>query len=256
MLMPETLPARTSKEPFPRMNGIVDLECYLPYLVDEAEEVPVRPNTTGNDAPWVHQHVYFTEYLYRQKHIPDLKQRDMRLVELRNSPYSQIIMRPAKEREVHMTFEDYVEPPQERALEGIIADYRDLNIVAATTLGIRLIKHPKTLPAYLSDIYKSPSFVIPAEDRVGIFEEQRGLALKSLEQPRVADDMLVASALMRISKLIKDRSIRARASEQITNGNYYPLSLPKLGNIRDFGNIMLMDICSINELDVEEKLAA
>ena len=244
------------KQPFLREeSGLVSLESYLPYLVDPPDQVPIDP-ATGQDEQFVYQHIYFQASKYYQKHIPE-GERDPRLTALRNSPYNQILMRPKRELKLHKEHEDHVEIPGDEVIDQALADYYDLDIVGASSLGLIALRNAKKRSIHKLSLYRPLGRNLSHADKLDIFETHLDNVLVSLENPRVTPERVVASALKRISGLLQDKRLDRLAEELMPEDRiYYPLKVPRIGYLLEISKSLLKQACEIQEIHEPVRLSA
>lgn len=243
----------STRTPFAREpGGLVSLDEYMPYLVDKPGDVPIRPNTRHTHPNrFVHQHEYFTAPVYLHQNTARSK-RDRRLILLRNSPYSQIIMRNTQEKRMHLDKESIVEPPPKKSRGSIMCDFFDLDIVGATTIGIQESIRPLTLPLWEVQNYDVPMEIraLSSKDKITMLATEREKAIERLASPRILPAQVVASALKRMANYLKDPMLERIANEHL-NGDkfYYPLAVQKAGYLRSLGNMVLSNSTGIRSLE-------
>src|SRR3989344_4952872 len=115
------------RRPFPRHeeSGLVDLSCYLPYLPDPPDKVPIYV-VPSPDSPFVHQHVYFKWQGYKLKGLSPVEGSHSPLAKFRNFSYNQVLMRRKKENKLHVDFETHVSPPPDKTIENVLNEYEHL----------------------------------------------------------------------------------------------------------------------------------
>jgi hypothetical protein len=252
---------RSNRDAFDREeSGLVNLDSYLPYLVDPTQSVPTRISTKDLSVDrFVHQHAYFTEQLYKQLDLPK-EDRDRRLMALRNAPYSQVIMRSYKEVQLHLEKERCVEPPPISVVNDALRDYFDIDIVGATTLSLHEIinAQPEIVSNWMAEKYEQPPEIqaLSRRDRINIFTSERKRALNSLSSTKVLPAHVVGSALKRLAAHLRDHTLERVADEHLADEEeYYPLAVPKPGYLKMVGGMVLKHAVGIRPLD-EARLIA
>jgi hypothetical protein len=234
---------------FPRHeNGLIDFDCYLPYLPDEPSETPVMSVANGVD--WVYQHVYFTETAWRQfDRLPE--ERDAQRALFHLSTYNQIQMRPLEELRVHQDHEQEVEPLSCPVIEQSLADFGELDIIAATTLGIQVAKGSQI---WGEGVKPSDHKILSPWDAADILEDIRALSLNKIMTSGITPQRVITSALKRAATLLNDRDLSFIADERLEEDSvYYPLRIPRLGRLSTISNQMLKRHCEAEILDAIEK---
>jgi hypothetical protein len=231
-------------------SQLVDLESYRPYLIDPTEDVP--PWAPGsNSSIFVNQHIYFTETIYRQLDVPNPKHRNLGLIALRKSPYSQLVMRRHLEDRMHTDMETYVSPPPEDTVAKSFEDYLDIDIVGASSLSIHEVRFPKMLTIWEQNSEALPEIrALSSRDRLKLFSNRREQALDSLSNPRVISPELANSAIRRIANHLGDLALDRISNGRLKgNKNYYPVRVPKDGYLRAFGTWILKEAVGIDSVD-------
>jgi hypothetical protein len=233
-------------------SGLVDLGDYIPYFVDPPGAVPTRPDV-GSTAynRFVHQHEYFIEPLYLQLDLPR-RHRDRRFAALRNSYYSQIIMRDYKEKEMHFEKEQSVQPPSIETIDKTLLDYFDIDIVGATTYAIHELSSAKRQSTWEEQHYTPPPEIesLSKRDKMKILITKRRQALEALASPRVIPEYLVTSALKRLGTSLRDYELNREADSRLEkDGFYFPLGVPKAGHFRCIAGMILGDEVGLRPLE-------
>lgn len=235
-------------------NGLVKYDSYLPYLIDPPEKAPIKPSG-AQGSEFVRQHVYFTEPLYRQVSLPQEK-RDPRLTRLRDSPYSQIVMRWQQEKKLHLEMEPYVEPPPISTVDDALKDFFDIDRAGAATLGMYEIKNPSSFSPWAEKFAPAAELqALSKRERFNIFKDIRDEALSALFSPRVVPHLLVGSALKRIAVYLRDYTLDRAANENLPDTkSYYPLRIPSKGHLQAVGTYMLKDAVGIMPLEESRRV--
>lgn len=238
----ESMPGNPSAEPFPREeSGLVNLEAYLPFLPDHADEVPpiVETNMPYHERMFVHQHIYFKRDVYRDLSLP--QNAESKLRRFRECSYNQLAMRRNQELKVHLYYEGHVEPPPEVAVNGSLVDFDHLDIIGAATVGKAIALKPESLfilapKAFPTDYSRGWS----STERADFFDSQREEALKALDKPVITPEIVVTSALKRLALALDDRELLKLADERLPeDSRYYPIRVPKPGRLYSIGHTML-----------------
>lgn len=234
--------------PFPRdSRGLIDLECYLRYLPDPPDKVPISLpfNYQGE---WVHQHVYFQERVYRQEGVP-LENKNMDLVHFRNAPYNQIIMRRRKELKVHQTYEENVSPPPAETIRNCLEDYGKIDAIGAAVVGRQVALNPELIeeitPGTGPSLY---SLELSPKERAEFFDDVLHDSLLALHKPHVAPERVVFGAIKRISLLLRDPELQSEAARLLKERNvFYPVRVPKRATLLSLSNCLLRDRVMAND---------
>jgi hypothetical protein len=156
------------------------------------------------------------------------------------------------ERQLHKDKESGVDPPPIDSVEEALNDLFDIDVVGASTFGIRETENPRRHNSWADDNYEPPPEIqaLSTNDRIRIFEARREEALRALESPRVLPARLVTSALKRIATYLRDPLLESVANERLRQDEtYYPLRIPKDGTFRSIGGKVLMDEVGIKPLE-------
>jgi hypothetical protein len=256
IIFPEGYEIRSGDgEPFDREpSGLVDLDFYRPYLVDEAQDVPTvlqKETINGSRFRFVYQHLFFRENLYHQTFL-DKDDRDRRYRALRELTYGQIVMRSYKEQQLHNETEGDVAYPPEETVDNTLRDYFDLDMIGGSVLGIEEIRNPRPPDEWRArQPVDSMLAKLTDEERMGAFEAKLQELLTSTETPRVLPDKIVASALMRLATHLQDPILLKAAEERLpADGYYFPLRVPKLGTLRTIATAVLKSEVGIKDLEI------
>lgn len=249
-----SLAHQESRAPFEREpSGLISLEQYKDYLIDAPSKVPLFfPDNNKNRSPrrFVYQHLLFQASSYWQLHLP-AKERDRRYRAIRELSYSQIAMRSFMEDRLHSDMEIDVAYPPEPTVDGALLDYFDLDLAAASALGIEDIKHPRPINPDDIKLFRSkPVELQPLtqEDKVGIYETMLEAAIRRLESPRVLPEDVVTSALMRLARLVRHNDFSQIAQERLQGDHYYPLRVPKAGTLRNIGSGVIRESVGLTSI--------
>lgn len=232
-----------------RETGLVNLECYLPYLPDPPDSVPIDP-PKYQASPWVRQHVYFDATRWRQRDAPT-EDVDPRLFLFRSHWTNQLIMRRAKEAKVHRDFKDHVEPPPSLILGMGLEELEHLDRLGAATLGKDIVVNPEMI----SDILPGTGGPWLAEylsdyERADIFDVQAEQSRRALEGIKVIDEHIVTSALKRMGKMLGDNRLEQMARERLAEDKrYYPIHTPSYTNLYSLSNKMLKEACTVEQIE-------
>jgi hypothetical protein len=241
-----------SREPFPRdRNGLVDLECYLPYLVDYPSVVPLYLpfNHPARGINWLRQHVYFQERNYRQEGVPP-EDKDWNLVHWRNAPYNQLIMRPQEEQRLHRDFEEHVDAPPAETISACLNEYEIINKLGAASLGKTVLLQPEH-SRNIFQIAKLEGTNLSVDDRVDIYNAQIDESLRELHSSTVTPHRIVTSALRRLAILVNDTKISKEAIERSEGGeDHFPLRMPKTQRLLDLSHTLLKDAVDSKQREI------
>lgn len=240
------------RDPFLREDsGLVNLESYLPYLVDRPESVPISL-PLKNQGPLVHQHVYFREPDYRQDGVP-VEEKDWDLVWMRNISYNQIIMRRRLEVRLHHDHEEHVLPPSPDTNRKCLEDYGHIDTIGAAIIGKVIALNPEIQPAMLPGSTRPARInVLSPEERAEFFDGQLTTSLEAITHPEITPERVITSALKRMSIYLKDPELQSEAGRRLKEDNtYYPLRMPKLGKLFHLSNELIA-----GAFEPEEKVAA
>lgn len=237
-----------AKKEFKREHSrLVNLECYMPYLTDAPEDVPISlpPNNNG---PFVHQHIYFQESKYRQDGV-ELEKKDMNLVWMRRISYNQIIMRRHIEPKLHRDHEDHVIPPPPETNRQCLEDFEHVDNIGAAILGKVMALKPDAHPDLLDKFgYPARYKFLSPTDRADFFDEQYAISLEAIKSPQITPERVISSALKRMSIFLEDSELEAEADRRI-NGDktHYPLRMPKLSQLYQRSNVMIARAFELEE---------
>lgn len=247
-----------AKEIFPRHeSGLVDLDCYLTYLPDHPDTVPIYL-VPFNESPVVHQHVYFRWFGYRSPgKTPDEGNLNP-LAKFRNFSHNQILMRRTEELRLHQDFEDDVRPPPDETVSKSLEDFRRLDQLAASTIGLELTLHPECRWQYFPDSGPAlASYYVPKLDIADYFDNQRELAIESLAHPKISPQRVITSAIKRLSVYLQDERLSSEADERLAADlQYYPLRMRHKQHFYDLSNFMLNQEFKVVRLPEETEIEA
>lgn len=250
--------ARPERSPFLREKNsdLVNLESYLPYLIDPPETAPITL-PFNNQGPFVHQHVYFQEAAYRQDGVPP-EDKDWGLVWMRNISYNQVIMRRHMELKLHQEHEEDVAPPSSETNSYCLEDYNQVDIIGAATVGKNVALNPMLQPIILPDSGR-PARVddLSPEERANFFDQQLEGSLAALEQPLVTPQRVITSALKRMSALLNSAELESLANKRLEEDViYYPLRMPKVAKLYHLSNELVIRAFEVQTIETPEELAA
>jgi hypothetical protein len=215
---------RFEREP----SGLVDLEGYIPYLIDTPEETPITL-PFKNQGPWVRQHVYFQERTYRQKGVP-LEEKDMNLVWMRHISYNQVIMRRHMECQLHIDHEPEVAPPPAETIQKCLEDYDHFDLIGAAIVGKVVALQPGAEQFIAPGGGARPKLFSEISDaeRASFFYETLEAEIETALSPVIVSERVVTSALKRMAELLGNNRLRQEAQKRIEKDKvYYPLRMPK-----------------------------
>jgi len=248
-----------TKEAFPRHeSGLVDFDCYLPYLPDHPDKAPIYV-IPSPDSPIVHQHVYFQWNGYRSpgNHEEGIKNP---LSKFRSFSYNQILMRRVEEKRAHQDFEDHVGPPPETTVEKSLMDFRHLDFLAAASIGLEMALHPERRHQYFPHV-GSPivSKTVSRLDIADFFDTQREILIDAVRTPEISPQRVITSAIKRLSTYFGDARITKEADERLANDSqYYPLRMRHKEHFYNLSNYMLkkeFDIEMLTEMEADVETA-
>ena len=231
-----------AKEAFPRHedSGLVDLDCYLPFLPDPPDRVPafVRPSP---DAPFVHQHVYFTWGKYRSPGKTADEGQDNPLAKFRAFSYNQVLMRRRKELKLHQKYEDEVEHPPMSTVSASLEDLREIDMLAASAIGFEVSRNPEVIAMHVPEMGEPKAYqVVPRTEISDFFETQREKLIEVLRSPRITPQSVVVSALKRVATYLDNPRLDKEANERLAADHiYFPVRVRSLRHYYDLGNSML-----------------
>jgi len=249
-----------SKEAFPRHeSGLVDFDCYLPYLPDHPDEVPIYV-VPSPGSPVVHQHVYFQLNGYRSPGKTSEEGNQNPLSRFRGFSYNQILMRRFEEKRAHRDFEDHVDPPPEITIEKSLMDFRHLDLLAATSIGLEMALHPRRRRQYFPHIGAPVvSKTISRLDIADFFDGQREILIDAVRTPEISPQRVITSAIKRLSTYFGDARITKEADERLANDSqYYPLRMRHKEHFYNLSNYMLkkeFDIEMLTEMEADVETA-
>ncbi len=243
-------------------NGLVDLECYLPYLPDPSGRVPIDP-PKYDGCDWVRQHVLFQRVVWNEFTHPKLGVRP-NSYNYRNHWANQVIMRNKKEKKLHLDFVDTVEPPDVAIINAAILELDHLDNLGAAIVGQEVVRDPVKMKALLPK-NDGPRYghEMTGEERIRLFDSHVQEALEALGSLTVTDQRIVTSALARMAKLFNLNGIvhplEPTVEERLSKDHvYYPLHTPSIRSLYTVSNVMLRDVCKVVEVDArvaQEELA-
>ena len=226
---------------FPRHeSGLVDFDCYLPYLPDHPDNVPIYV-IPSSASPFVHQHVYFKLDEYRSPGKTGAEGELNPLSWFRSFSYNQILMRRDQETRVHQDLVRHVEPPPVAVVEMSIEDFRRLDLAAVASLGLQLTLNPEKAPQNFPDT--GLSAIIRRSARLDVadyFDTLRESTIHELASPKVTPHKIITSAFKRLAIYLDDKRLADEANERLADDpEYYPLRVRDKRHFLNMGNCLL-----------------
>lgn len=238
-------PFHNPPDEFPRdQNGLVDLEAYNGYLVDDPDDAPIEM-TADLKNTWMYQHLYFQRIFYSQQNISRYM-KDRVLVNFRNAPYNQLAMRRAQELQVHLAFEEHVSPPPPETMHKALIDFKYLDALGATALGRRISMVPEALEYIVpgGEPYHKSYLGSPSET-VEFFDNELKKIIEILKDPIVTPQRVITGVIRRTGRLLNNETLLEEAQSRISlDPIYYPVRLRGFGYY--FG--MSRDLLNGNEV--------
>lgn len=231
---------------FPRdQNGLVSMDVYHNYLLDDAADAPIDLKRTVK-AGWMYQHIYFQRPFYMQPGVPRYI-RDETLRRFCTSPYNQVAMREDIEDTLHNEFEEHVIAPPPETMRRALLDFDKLDILGATAVGRRVALVPEALK-YLApeaEALDEPSVYSPVE-KAALFDGLMEKTLHSLDSTEVISQRIVTGAIARIARMLNNERLHEETKLRLAQDSfYYPVRLRRPKFYYQLSGELLSNVCTV-----------
>jgi len=235
-----------AREAFPRTpSGLVDLTCYIPYLPDPPEEVPLSlpPSFNELELGWKRHHLIFKGDVWREEGVALQDKEYPERALFRSHEYNQLIMRPWEELKVHERYQEHIEPESipETAITGNLRDFNSIDSLVVASFGRHVAMQPSTFTDLIVRSGRPRAWdQLSATEIIEFFEGSMEGALDQLDSTIITDHQVIASALKRASMVTKDPMLTSIADQRLVENPYvYPLKVRKVATLYSLGCAML-----------------